>query len=73
MCTLLTPTGGGRTPRLIDVLCRPEPGPPLPFGRGEGASSAVLVHTEVPRWGEARPSSRSFLNSTAVGRCPGLV
>ena len=50
MCTLPTPTGGERTRRLIDALCRREPGTPLPvplpFGRGEGASSAVLVHTD---------------------------
>ena len=86
MYNLPTPTGGERAPRLIDALCYPEPRTPLPVplpsrcdgatarrvGRGEGASSAVLVHTEVPGQGEAMPRTRSFLNSTAVGRSPGL-
>ena len=76
MCTLPIPTGGERAPRLIDALCHPEPRTPLPvplpFGRGEGASSAIFVHAEVSGQGEAMPRSRSFLNSTAVGRCAGL-
>ena len=58
-------TGGESTPRLIDALCRPEPGTPLPVplpsrcdgatarrvGRGEGESSAGLWRTGRERNG----------------------
>ena len=55
---------------LRPLPCWPKRTPlpvPLPFGRGEGASSAVLVYTEVRGQGEAMPPSRSLLNSKAVG------
>ena len=39
---------------------------PLPFGRGEGESSAGLWRTEVLGQGEATSRSLPFLNPTAV-------